>query len=332
MRLHENEQLFRQAIQFTAQEMGIPEIFVEKDYWVTFALYTIFKSDVGAEAVFKGGTSLLKCYGLIKRLSEDIDLVVLRGEGESNNKLTNKIKAISEIVSSVLPEVSLPEVTVKMGMNRKTAHEYKKLFTGDFGQIRDKVIVEATWLGYFEPYSEMSISSFIYEMMIKRGQEGLAKEYNLIPFNAKVLAPERTICEKIMSLVRFSYGEDPIQDLRLKVRHAYDLHQLLNVKQFSDFFYSEKFMEMLLKVGQDDVASYKSNNQWLKNHPNEAIIFKDLDSVWNQIKGAYNSDFRAMVFGDDFPSDEKVLVTLHRIRERLAQINWTIKVSDGTPG
>ena len=131
MRLHENEELFRQAAQFTAQEKGIPEIFIEKDYWVTFALHTIFNSDIGSETVFKGGTSLLKCYGLIKRFSEDIDLVVLKREGESNNKLTSKIKAISAIVAGALPEVQLPEVTVKMGMNRKTAHEYPKCFTGE---------------------------------------------------------------------------------------------------------------------------------------------------------------------------------------------------------
>jgi len=57
MKLHENQQFFRQAVQFTAQEMGIPEIYVEKDYWVTFALHTIFKSTIGTETVFKGGTS-----------------------------------------------------------------------------------------------------------------------------------------------------------------------------------------------------------------------------------------------------------------------------------
>ncbi len=34
MKLHENENLFRQAVQFAAQEKGIPEIFIEKDYWV----------------------------------------------------------------------------------------------------------------------------------------------------------------------------------------------------------------------------------------------------------------------------------------------------------
>lgn len=53
MTLHENEHLFRQAVQFTAQQQGIPEIFVEKDYWVTFALYTLFNSEVGNDTVFK---------------------------------------------------------------------------------------------------------------------------------------------------------------------------------------------------------------------------------------------------------------------------------------
>lgn len=77
MTLHENEHLFRQAVQFTARQQGIPEIFVEKDYWVTFALYTLFNSEVGNDTVFKGGTSLLKCFDVIKRFSEDIDLVVL---------------------------------------------------------------------------------------------------------------------------------------------------------------------------------------------------------------------------------------------------------------
>lgn len=122
MRLHENEELFRQAVQYTAQKMNIPEIFIEKDYWVTYALHALFLSDIGPEVVFKGGTSLLKCYDLIKRFSEDIDLVVLRNDGEYNNQLTKKIRTISEVISKALPEVDLPKVTIKMGMNRKTAH------------------------------------------------------------------------------------------------------------------------------------------------------------------------------------------------------------------
>ncbi|MEO8962924.1 MAG: nucleotidyl transferase AbiEii/AbiGii toxin family protein [Ginsengibacter sp.] len=208
MKLHENKQLFRQAVQFTAQQKNIPEICVEKDYWVTYALHTIFKHKIGEEAIFKGGTSLLKCYSLIQRFSEDIDLVVLRREGESNNKLTTKIRKISSVVSSVLPEVEIHEVTQKMGMNRRTAHTYAKEFKGDYGQVRDVIIVEATWLGYYEPYTIKLVSSFIYEMMINRDQEALIKEYGLQPFDVKVLEPRRTLCEKVMGLVRFSYTEN----------------------------------------------------------------------------------------------------------------------------
>jgi len=38
MNLHEDKYLFQEAIQATAQFMGIREIFIEKDYWVTLAL------------------------------------------------------------------------------------------------------------------------------------------------------------------------------------------------------------------------------------------------------------------------------------------------------
>lgn len=58
MILHENKNLFGQAVQFTADKMQIPVIYVEKDYWVTFALYTIFHNPIGQDVVFKGGTSL----------------------------------------------------------------------------------------------------------------------------------------------------------------------------------------------------------------------------------------------------------------------------------
>ena len=96
MKLHENKALFEQAIRATAQQREIQEIYVEKDYWVTLALKTIFESDCKEYTVFKGGTALSKCYKVIERFSEDIDLVVLREEGESGNSLTRKIKSISK--------------------------------------------------------------------------------------------------------------------------------------------------------------------------------------------------------------------------------------------
>lgn len=324
MNLHENKQLFSQAVRFTSDLVGIPPIYIEKDYWVTYVLHTIAYNSIGSEAMFKGGTALSKCFGLIQRFSEDIDLVVLRREGETNNQLTTKIRTISKLVSKVLPEVEIAEVTQKMGMNRKTAHTYSKEFQGDYGQVRDVIIVEATWLGYYDPYTTKTVRSFIFDMMEKTGQLELAKEYDLLPFEFKVLAPKRTICEKIMSLVRFSHTENPIEDLTKKIRHTYDLHLLLQDKELSAFFKSNDFEEMLLKVANDDVASFKNNNKWLQYHPTEAKIFAELETVWDILKATYNGDFKKLVYGD-IPNSDEILKTLNLIKVRLLTIDWTIK-------
>lgn len=180
------------AVYGTANEYS-SYIYIEKDYWVTFALYTIFHDPIGKETVFKGGTALSKCFGLIERFSEDIDLVVVRHEGESNNKITNKIKEISKVVSAVLPEVEIQEVTQKRGMNRKTAHTFAKEFQDNYGQVRDVIIVEATCLGYFEPSITKMIGTFIYDMMIENGQESMTVEYGILPFEVLALEPVRTL-------------------------------------------------------------------------------------------------------------------------------------------
>jgi hypothetical protein len=323
MKLHENKQLFRQSVRFTAQQMNIPDIYVEKDYWVAYALFTVFKSSIGSETVFKGGTALSKCFGLIGRFSEDIDLVVIRHAGETGNKLTNKIREISRVVSAVLPEIEISELTQKKGMNRKTAHTYAKEFQGKYGQVRDVIVIEATWLGYFEPYTKVKVSSFIYEMMLKTDQQQMAVDYNLQPFEVLALKPERTLCEKIMSLVRFSYSENPIEDLKRKIRHAYDLNQMLLKKELYEFFQSEDFDKMMLKVANDDVLSFKNNNSWLGYHPVKAKIFSECETVWNELKTTYKEEFINLVFGN-FPDESEILETLIKIKIRLAGINWDI--------
>ncbi len=325
MKLHENTALFRDAIRFTAQRMNLPPEYIEKDYWVTYVLYTLFTHEIGADTVFKGGTALSKCYKTINRFSEDIDLVVVRREGESNNRMTTKIKTISDVVCAVLPEVDIEGLTQKTGMNRKTAHTYQKEFKDDYGQIRDVIVVEATWLGYFEPYTTQQVVSLVGEMMLSNNQAAIAEANGVLPFDVRVLEPTRTVCEKIMSLVRFSYGEDAIDDLKKKIRHAYDLHQLLNQKEFAEFFRSEAFAIMLLKVANDDVLGYKNSNAWLAHHPNEALIFKDVDKVWGELKATYNGDFKKLVYGS-FPSDESVLAILKMIKERLTGIQWNVDV------
>ena len=313
MRLHKNKTLFRQAVQFTSDQIKINTIFVEKDYWVTYALHTIFNHAIGSDTVFKGGTALAKCYKMIDRFSEDIDLVVWRREGETNNQLTGKIRTITSIVHAVLPEVNIEELTQKRGMNRKTAHTYHKEFAGDYGQVRDVIVVEATWLGHSEPFTTRKLQSMVGEMMINNGQDQIALEYGLQAFDVRVLEPVRTLCEKIMSLVRFSYGDKPMEDLKQKIRHTYDLHQLLQQDEFLEFFQSPAFDQMLLKVANDDVASFRNNNQWLVHPPHEALMFKELEMIWDELKRSYNGDFKNMVYGI-LPPDEAVFDTLKKIK------------------
>jgi hypothetical protein len=193
------------------------------------------------------------------------------------------------VVADVLPEIGISEVTQKRGMNRKTAHTYTKEFRGNYGQVRDVIIVETTWLGHHEPYTTKPISTYIYEMMISTGQKSLAVEYGLLPFDILVMEPKRTVCEKIMSLVRFSYTEEPLEDLKKNIRHTYDLHQLLQEKDLREFFNSAAFDELLLKVANDDVISFKNNNEWLKYHPNQAKIFAEVADVWEQLKHLFQA-------------------------------------------
>ena len=325
MRLHEHIKLFKEAVTITAQKMELKKIYVEKDYWVTYVIRSVFKDPLGEEVIFKGGTSLQKCFDMIQRFSEDIDLVILRKGTESSNQLIRKLRKIGKIVNRILPEIHIENFTHKRGMIRKTAHEYQKEFSEDYGQIKDFVAVEATWLGYFEPYTNAKVSSFVYQMMKENGQAELAKEYGMEPFDVLVLEPRRTLCEKIMSLVRFSYTDDAMSDLGLKIRHCYDLTKMLENSELSEFFDSDEFDKMLLKVANDDIVSFKNNNHWLNFHPSEALIFSNAEKVWSELKKIYNSGFSNLVFGK-LPDENEILRTLLRIKDRVAKVEWKIKV------
>jgi len=287
-------------------------------------LYEIFHSDIADQVVFKGGTALSKCHKLIERFSEDIDMVVLRYKGETDNQLKKKIRAISKVVEKIIPEIEVEGLTNKRGNIRKTVHQYDKLYDGDFGQVRDHVVLEATWLGNFEPYSNMQVGSFVTEMMQQKGQKELIEQYNMAPFTIKVLSKKRTFCEKIMSLVRFSRSKDPIVDLRLKIRHVYDIHQMLKDEEIQKFFESNDFDELLNKVGNDDMIGYKNDNDWIPEHPVTALIFDKPNETWEQLSPVYNTTFKELVTGV-LPPEEELINTLKVIANRLKEVKWNIE-------
>jgi hypothetical protein len=82
----------RDAFLGAGRRLGTPEQNIEKDFWVSWTLDTLFNgADAGGPRLFfKGGTSLSKAFGLISRFSEDIDITIFRddlGEGASVEEL-----------------------------------------------------------------------------------------------------------------------------------------------------------------------------------------------------------------------------------------------------
>jgi hypothetical protein len=73
-----------QADVFTvaAQRIGTIPSYVEKDFWVCLVLEALYHGLPAGhpKLLFKGGTSLSKAFGLIRRFSEDIDIVVFRDD------------------------------------------------------------------------------------------------------------------------------------------------------------------------------------------------------------------------------------------------------------
>jgi len=74
--VHEDAE-FGRLLDIVARETGIAAALIEKDYWVTHALWALHGS--GLEIWFKGGTSLSKGFAIIQRFSEDLDLMIERG-------------------------------------------------------------------------------------------------------------------------------------------------------------------------------------------------------------------------------------------------------------
>lgn len=64
----------REALDFAANTSGVLPHLLEKDIWVVWSLQHLFAGPYANHLVFKGGTSLSKAYGVIRRFSEDVDL------------------------------------------------------------------------------------------------------------------------------------------------------------------------------------------------------------------------------------------------------------------
>ena len=85
----------------TAIRIKLPVSSIEKDFWVTEILNILFLLPYADKMVFKGGTSLSKVWGVIRRFSEDIDIAIDRSmfgiEGDVTKKQLKKLRKTSSV-------------------------------------------------------------------------------------------------------------------------------------------------------------------------------------------------------------------------------------------
>lgn len=224
--LHNEKELFEQIILRTSESMEIEAGIVEKDYFVTLFLKKIVS--IQPDIIFKGGTSLSKCYKLIKRFSEDIDLSI-----ECVNKPTEgQRKQLKSNVISIIDEFSFDltnadDIKSRRDFNRYII-DYPSVFSSDY--LKQQLIVETAVFIRSYPSKVMNASSFIYEYLYDNGYHDIITQYNLEPFALNVQSAERTLIDKLYALCDY-YLSDKIVE---HSRHIYDIYKLLDVVEIND--------------------------------------------------------------------------------------------------
>lgn len=95
MYLHEDRDLFFDVVNAANEKLSIPMAVIEKDYYVTMILKLL--SARNENCVFKGGTSLSKCFHLLDRFEwKNI-------RGTNKNLLRNDYRRGFLLIESFLP-------------------------------------------------------------------------------------------------------------------------------------------------------------------------------------------------------------------------------------
>jgi hypothetical protein len=230
----------------TAARMKVQPAIVEKDFWVSWTLKRVFSlGDKIPGLIFKGGTSLSKAYGLIRRFSEDIDLSLDRhdlgftGERDPTNAASNAArKALLEDLERLAIEVIAGPVcdALKTDMAAALGGPVDLRVADDDRQT----------LIFAYPASLPAVSAPAYVSPAVRLEFGARSEHlpaeqrEVRPFlhdhfpdlllepavTIKTLAAERTFWEKatILHMLHHRDAEKPLGE-RMS-RHYYDLIQL----------------------------------------------------------------------------------------------------------
>lgn len=227
-----------------ASTLGLSEAVIEKDYWVTFVLDYLFNSsEWNKYLTFKGGTSLSKCFNLIERFSEDIDLILdwkVLGykenepyEERSNRGQEKYNKELNEATEDFLANKFLPKIKLDFEnhldfefsfsidvLDKQTIlFEYPRIFTSNY--LSQSIRLEIGALASKIPAKEITIQPLISEVYPKLFQNKV---------NIKSITAERTFLEKLTILHHEAHRPETSKLPLRYARHYYDVYKMYDTE------------------------------------------------------------------------------------------------------
>ena len=218
MNLHHDHEAFSELIIAASNELHIPPGIIEKDYYVTLALRELASRVKGM--VFKGGTSLTKCYQILERFSEDIDISYAASEGVPGESRKRQLK--KAVVSSIGFSVANLEET----RSRRSYNCYRASYSSIYSsllELKPELVIE-TYIALlpFPTVSRMA-DNYIYRFLKMTEQGEMAEEFGLMPFEITTQAIERTLIDKVFALCDY-YLSDKVDR---HSRHLYDIYKIM---------------------------------------------------------------------------------------------------------
>lgn len=232
----------RNIIRGLKERTGMSEQILEKDWWVSAVMRALFALPYADQMSFKGGTSLSKCWGLIDRFSEDIDIAVAReflgyGGELSRTQISDKLRRASCSfvreklqfdIRDMMVEQGLPLGSFKVAVNITPVStvdpevinvEYDSIFE-TLPYVKNAVKIEVSGRSMNEPLENVGLRSRIEDEL---PNSAFTESKITVP----TVKPERTFLEKVCLLhEEFSKEVAEVRVNRMS-RHLYDIAMML---------------------------------------------------------------------------------------------------------
>lgn len=227
--LHNNTKLFKEVLTLSSNKLYLSEQIIEKDYYISLILRLLSKQL--PFIVFKGGTSLSKCYQVINRFSEDIDITtdVPLTQGQKQ-KLKATIVSVSDKLNLTIS--NLQETRSRRDYNRYVIN-YNSVLDNLIDNLHSSVILETAYTTKSFPVNNKFVNSYVQQILLDEAPE-LIKTYSLNPYLMKVQSLERTFIDKIFAICDYYLQNKTIRHSR----HLYDIYKLLPLIKIDSTFQS----------------------------------------------------------------------------------------------